>query len=49
MKIRPVVSGLAQWRIEGGFRGGFNSPPQIPEALQNRAKINLIVKTVKKC
>ena len=27
---------------------GFNLPPKIPKALQNRAKINPIVKTVKK-
>ena len=32
----------------GGFRG-FNTPtPEIPKALQNRTKLNLIVKTVKK-
>ena len=30
--------------------GGFNPPPpQIPKALQNRAKLNPIVKTVKNC
>jgi hypothetical protein len=28
--------------------GGLNSPPEIPKALQNRAKLNPIVKTVKK-
>ena len=32
-----------------GF-GGFNRPPpEIPKALQNRAKLNPIVKTVKNC
>jgi hypothetical protein len=37
-----------QWRIEGGF-GVFKHPPspEIPKALQNRAKLNPIVKTVK--
>jgi len=39
-----------QWRTEGG--GGWNvqipSPPEIPKALQNRAKINPTVITVKK-
>ena len=31
----------------GGFRV-FKPPPEIPKALQNRAKLNPIVKTVKK-
>jgi len=36
-----------QWRTE---EGGFNPPPpEIPKALQNRAKLNLIVKNVKNC
>ena len=34
------------------YRGGegwrLNPPPEIPKALQNRAKLNPIVKTVKK-
>ena len=40
---------LYQWRTEGG--GGSNTPPtpEIPKALQNRAKLNPIVKTVKNC
>ena len=30
--------------------GGFEPPPlEIPKVLQNRAKLNLIVKTVKNC
>jgi len=38
-----------QWRTEGGFRVFNPSPPEIPKALQkNRAKLNPIVKTVKK-
>jgi len=39
-----------QGRNEGGFGGGgFNTPPpEIPKALQNRAKLNPTVKTVKK-
>jgi len=38
-----------QWRTEGGGDGGSNHPPtpEIPKALQNRAKLNPIVKTVK--
>ena len=38
-----------QWRTEGGL--GFQIPPlpEIPKALQNRAKLNPIVKTVKNC
>ena len=31
----------------GGFGGGVQPPPEIPKASQNRAKLNLIVKTVK--
>jgi len=43
-----------QWRTEWGWGFGvFNlSPPpkkKIPKALQNRAKINPIVETVKTC
>ena len=30
-------------------RRGFKPPPKIPKALQNRAKLNPIVKTVKNC
>ena len=29
--------------------GGFKPPPEIPKVLQNRAKLNPIVKTVKNC
>jgi len=32
-----------------GWFGGSNPPPEIPKALQNRAKLNPIVKTVKNC
>jgi len=35
-----------QWRTKGG---GIQTPPKILKALQNHAKLNLIVKTVKKC
>jgi len=35
-----------QWRTEGGIWGD-SIPPKIPEALQNRAKLNPVVKTVK--
>ena len=37
-----------QWRTEGGL-GVQSPPPEIPKALQNRAKLNPIVKTVKNC
>ena len=33
------------YRGSGGVRG--SNPPKIPNALQNRAKLNPIVKTVK--
>jgi len=33
-----------QWRTGGGV----SNPPEIPKALQNRAKLNPIVKTVNK-
>jgi len=34
----------------GGGGWGFNPPSlEIPKAVQNRAKLNLIVKTVKNC
>ena len=38
-----------QWRAEGGGFGGSNppSPREIPKDLQNRAKLNSIVKDVK--
>ena len=40
---------VLQWRTEGVF-GAFKPPPrEIPKALQNRAKLNPIVKTVKNC
>jgi len=40
---------LQQWCTEGGGFGGFKPPSEIPKALQNRAKLNSIVKTVKNC
>jgi len=40
-----VISGVPR----GGGVGEFNPPPpEIPKALQNRAELNPIVKTVKK-
>jgi len=41
---------LYQWHTEvgGGEFGGSTPPPEIPKAPQNRAKLNPIVKTVKK-
>jgi len=41
-----IMYTVAQLRTEGGFE---HPPPQIPKALQNRAKLNPIVKTVKNC
>jgi len=38
-----------QWRTVGGGFGGFKPPPEILKALQNRVKLNPIVKTVKNC
>ena len=35
--------------VPKGGLGVSNPPPQIPKALQNRAKLNPIVKTVKNC
>ena len=36
------------YRGVGEF-GGVQTPPETPKALQNRAKLNLIVKTIKNC
>ena len=35
--------------VPRGGVGVFNPPPEIPKVLQNRAKLNPIVKTVKNC
>jgi len=43
---RPLPS--EQWLPVGGL-GGLKLPPEIPKVLQNRAKLNPIVKTVKNC
>ena len=52
-EVMQYVGTFLQWRTEGwggGSLGGFKPPPpEIPEALQNRAKLNPIVKTVKNC
>ena len=40
---------IYQWRTDGGFEGGSTPPPEITKTLQNRAKLNPIVKTVKNC
>ena len=39
---------MHQWRTEGGI-WGVQPPPEILKALENRAKLNPIVKTVKNC
>jgi len=41
-----TLNGDVEWR-SGGCLGGLNPHPEIPKALQNRAKLNPIVKTVK--
>jgi hypothetical protein len=40
-----TVSVFKQWRTEGVW--GIQTPPEIPKGLQNRAKLNPILKTVK--
>jgi len=35
--------------VPRGVWGGLTPPPEVPKALQNRAKLNPIVKTVKYC
>ena len=39
----------SQWPTEGGGGFGVQTPPEIPKSLQNDAKLNPIVKTVKNC
>jgi len=52
--IHHFVLGLQTLPAAVAYRGGrgdfgvFN-PPEIPKVLQNRAKLNPIVKTVKNC
>jgi len=45
------LHGVKQWRNEGVGLGCSTPrpPPEIPKALQNLAKLNPIVKTVKNC
>ena len=45
----PVDVSPVQWRTEGEGLGVQTPPPEILKALQNRAKLNPIVKTVKNC
>ena len=50
-EFMSVTVACLQWRTEGGVGEGSTPPPhptEIPKALQNRAKFNPIVKTVKK-
>ena len=50
MKL-PILQFPALPRHSVAYRGGVwgvQPPPEIPKALQNRAKLNPIVKTVKK-
>jgi len=48
MQGYPKSGPRVQWRTEGGL-GCSNPPKKIPKALQNRAKLNPTVKTVKNC
>jgi len=50
MLIGDGALALGQWRTEREG-GGFNTPPppEIPKGLQNRAKLNPILKTVENC
>jgi len=45
------VFALKQWRTDGGWGLEVSNPhpPEIPKALQNRAKLNPSMKTVKNC
>ena len=46
--LKPsVIYRLTQSGVPKG--GGFNPSPQIPKALQNRANLYPIVKTIKNC
>ena len=46
-RLNPTcVNDSSQWRTEGGGVWGVQAPPpEIPKALQNRAKLNPIMKT----
>jgi len=46
-KVCPthILLSDVQWRTEGGGVVGGSNPPEIPKALQNRVKLNPIVKT----
>jgi len=48
LKIRALWD-VKQFRTGGGVWGFKPPPPEIPKALQNLAKLNPIVKTVKNC
>jgi len=44
-----VLCGVTSVAYRGGGVWGGSNPSKIPKALQNRAKLNSIVKTVKNC
>jgi len=44
-----LLSAMSKWRTEGKGLGSSNPLSEIPMALQNHAKLNPIVKTVKNC
>ena len=47
--LRRNMEGSKSVAYRGGEFGVFKPPPEILKALQNRAKLNPIVKTVKNC
>jgi len=48
--LRPFIGSSSGSGVPSGGFGVFNPlPPEIPKALQNHAKLNPIVKTVKNC
>jgi len=49
---QSLTNHMSQWHTEGGVWGAQPPPtptPEIPKVLQNCAKLNPIVKTVKNC
>jgi len=51
LSVRKLVKNMTSNRQWHAGRGvwGVKTPPEIPKAFQNRAKLNPIVKTVKNC
>ena len=47
--MNPTAPSMGDSDVARGMVCGVQTPTQIPKALQNRAKFNPIVKTVKNC